>query len=108
MRFRIRPNDPTSPCEGAVRAKAIYVEIKYVKRPQDLPYLQRRGWYAVGSNHRMINGWIARDMREVDVWEVDLNSVEDVVRLIPKGREINMAATNPNYSPPMPEITIED
>lgn len=68
------------PCKEAYEYELTNVDIRTVDDPKKLSFKNDRdGWFKIGTNHRMIDGKIARDIGKVDVWVIDINSIEDLV-----------------------------
>jgi len=56
-----------------------FIEIRTLPTPQafDAKFSFSEGkWLEVGTNHRLINGHIARDLEEVSQWVIDLDDHE--------------------------------
>ena len=44
--------------------------------------LREGKWYSIGSNHRLSeNGYITRDLKEVDRWGIEINTFEELMAL---------------------------
>ncbi len=57
----------------------VYIDIRYVSDPSLLNYKPDRDeWYTTGSNHRVINGNIARDF-EREFYAIELDSLQDLI-----------------------------
>jgi hypothetical protein len=72
------------PCEGLTSEQRPYVDHRTVADPRDLkfPLNAEQDWYARGSNHRVINGTIARDMDMRKVWTKEFNSLEELLEFV--------------------------
>lgn len=76
------------PCEEAYKSKLKDVDMRSVDSPEKLKCMNKDEWFSSGTNHRVINGHIARDLGEVDEWFVEFNSLEDLVAFKRKYGEI--------------------
>lgn len=67
-------NSEEPPCEGAVAEQRPYVDIRSVDSPEKLtyPHDAAQDWYKRGSNHRVIDGCIVRDLEAHQVWTIEL------------------------------------
>ncbi len=70
------------PCEGAERRSIARIDRRIVDDPAKVPAFigQRDWWFKEGTNHRIENGGIARDMGSTEVWMMDVADVWDFVR----------------------------
>lgn len=60
------------PCEGAYKAEYTYIDVRTTDDPANLKY-EPQDWYKKGSNHRVKNGFITRDIDDGrTAWFVDL------------------------------------
>ena len=80
---RTSSRDNEKPCEGAILEKYIRVDQRGVDDPAKIPAYQGKvdWWYSEGSNHRVENGNITRDLKESYGWVIEINLLEDLVRL---------------------------
>lgn len=88
MRFTIRRasvwDDEKSPCEEAERDSIVRVETRTCMNPEEFD--ERFGklegkWLSVGENHRVNEkGWIVRDNGMVDVWSVEINTFDELIK----------------------------
>ena len=69
-------DDP--PCEGARRCETMSVDRRTVDDPAKLPRYSE-DWYKRGTNHRVENGCICRDMGWGSDWFVDIPDVLEFV-----------------------------
>lgn len=67
-----------SPCEDAFRARIAETDWRCVSDPALLPG-GKREWFASGTNHRVVDGRIGRDLGEEEVWAVE---IEDVLAFV--------------------------
>jgi len=100
MIFKIcRTSDPSvgdhPPVEGAFKTERVQVDRRSVSSPDHLYNpTERSTWYRVGTNHRVENGCIARDMEMMTIWAVEIPSLEALLALIQTcGHEIVMTGT---------------
>lgn len=77
--------DDNSPCEEAKRSQVVRVETRALRTPEefDKRFAAREGaWLSVGANHRIgRDGYICRDREMIDVWTIEVNSIEELVAL---------------------------
>lgn len=66
------------PCDEAFEGTVTNVDIRSVDDPSKLNHISREEWYSKGSNHRLINGNIARDMGLRTVWMIEINTLEEL------------------------------
>ena len=80
------------PVEGAFKTQRVRVDRRTVSSPDQLRYEPERStWYQVGTNHRVENGRIQRDMEMREVWAVDIPTLEALLTFIGTcGHEIVM------------------
>lgn len=70
-----------SPCDEAFKAKIKNIDIRNAKSPCELnDEYTRENWYNQGSDHRVIDGNIARDMGYNARWVIEVNDVMEFVR----------------------------
>lgn len=72
------------PHPNAIKIKIVNVDVRYTDAPEKVPYYEGASdwWYNEGTNHRLINGLIARDVGTVDRWAVRLNSLDELMSLV--------------------------
>lgn len=72
-----------SPCTEAKRDSVVYTEFRTFGSPEafDKYRAKREGkWLSVGTNHRVNeHGCITRDNGTMDVWMIELNSLEELI-----------------------------
>lgn len=70
------------PCEGAVKVETKIIDRRNVDDPRKIP--AHRGtdgnWWSEGTNHRIENGCICRDMGWSQSWFIELHDVMAFVR----------------------------
>lgn len=92
MKFVVRRtsewNDKVSPCEEAKRDSIVRVETRACLSPEEFDerFAKREGkWLSVGTNHRVNEkGWIVRDNGLIDVWSVEVNTLDELVEFYNK------------------------
>ena len=82
----------SSPCEEAKEDQVVRTETRTFHSPEefDKKFANREGTcLSVGTNHRIgKNGYICRDREMMDVWVIEINSIEELVALSRKYGEI--------------------
>lgn len=76
--------DEGKPCEGAIPCEVTIVERRTFKTPEEFDEKMscfEGKWLEKGTNHRIIDGYIARDIGKKDCWAVEINSLEDLMAL---------------------------
>ena len=85
-------NNEISPCEEARRDSIVRVETRTCLSPEefDKRFAKQEGtWLSVGTNHRVNErGWIVRDREMIDVWSIEINSLEELADFVNKYGEI--------------------
>lgn len=75
-------------CEEAKRDSIVRVETRTLYSPEefDAKFSNREGkWLSVGANHRVDeNGWITRDNGMIDVWSVEINTLDELMEFCKK------------------------
>lgn len=96
------------PVKGAYLDKIMNVDIRCIGDPSHFcTQRDRDTWYTQGTNHRLINGEIARDLGLEDVWVVDISSIEDLMKIREEcGNDIVIGTSCVDYA--TPEIEIYD
>lgn len=76
------------PCEEAKMESIVMVETRNFKSilEFDATFGDREGkWLSIGENHRFDkNGYIARDNGLIDVWTIEVNSLEELMDFVGK------------------------
>lgn len=62
------------PCEEAFKALVASIDVRTVDDPAKLAF-GADTWYARGTNHRVINGQIARDLAPTEQWLVEIQDL---------------------------------
>ena len=96
MKFIIRRasvwDDEISPCEEAKHDSVIHVETRTLYTPEefDKKFANQEGrWLSVGTNHRIDErGYITRDNGMIDVWSIELNTLDELIEFIKKYGDI--------------------
>lgn len=114
MKFIIRRasqwGEEVSPCDEARRDNIVRVETRTVYSPEefDLRFSKREGkWLSVGTNHRVNDkGYITRDREMIDVWSIEINTLDELIKFYDKYGDIviSQCVWNPTYQ----EILIYD
>lgn len=92
MKFTIRRasvwDDEVSPCKEAKRDNIVRVETRTLCSPEefDAKFSKRESkWFSVGANHRVDeNGWITRDNGMIDVWSVEIDTLDELMEFCKK------------------------
>lgn len=84
MRFKVSKTscwEGEIPCEGATKEAVKLVDRREVDNPEKLRMYANhpQGWYGSGSNHRVENNRIARDMKS-EAWVIEAESLLDFIR----------------------------
>lgn len=69
------------PVEGAFLGEVMRVDTRTVDDPAKLKYAADT-WYKNGTNHRVENGKIKRDLGFDQVWMVEISTLEELMNLI--------------------------
>lgn len=104
--------DCSSPCAEAREDQLVRIETRalYSLEEFDKRFADREGsWFSVGTNHRIgRNGYICRDREMMNVWTIEINSIEELIALSRKYGKIIITDyyldTNDDY----PTIEIYD
>lgn len=80
------------PCEGAFKGKVTRVDTRTVDCPSKVPAYQglTDWWYNEGTNHRVVNGKITRDLYDVVKWFVE---IPDLLEFVSKHGECSIYET---------------
>ena len=88
MRFTVKRtsgySDERPPCPEAVAGTCVWVDRRTVDDPAKIPssWGSPGFWFARGTNHRIEDGKIARDMGEEPCWYVDLPDLDALVAFV--------------------------
>lgn len=85
MLFEIfKTSDPEAkPIESATRSQRVEVDERTVDDPAKLPYPGAvDDWYGYGTNHRVEEGHIKRDVGMYDMWQVEVPTIEALVGIV--------------------------
>lgn len=97
-----------APCQGATLRKIVNVESYNFRTPEEYNKKWGRNWLAEGSNHRIDErGNITRNNGLVNVWTIEINSLDELIRFCEKYDNIIIKKhhrNNPDYK----EIEIYD
>ena len=87
------------PCAEAFRARVPETERRRVSDPKKIP--EHRGtdgdWYTVGTNHRVVDGRICRDVGTRDDWVVDLPDIQALLAFVDKYRWCGISRDNNGF-----------
>ena len=83
----------SSPCVEAKEEQVVRIETRtpfHSPEEFDKKFADREGsWLSVGTNHRIDkNGYICRDCEMMNVWTIEINSIEELIALSRKYGEI--------------------
>lgn len=92
MKFTVRRaskwSDEDILVDEAKRDSIVRVETRTLYSPEefDAKFSNREGkWLSVGVNHRVDeDGWITRDNGMIDVWSVEINSLDELIKFCEK------------------------
>lgn len=93
------------PCEEARAEKYVVVDRRSVDDPRKFtayrhnPDEAMQMWYGDGSNHRVENGMIVRDMQERIRWVIDIENLEQLMELQRKYGELILNTDDNNNDP---------
>lgn len=77
-----------SPCEESKRDTIIRVDKRTFRSPEEFDEIcgEKEGkWFSVGTNHRIDeNGCIVRDCGTIDVFSMEINSLEELMKFCEK------------------------
>lgn len=61
-------------------------------------------WHRRGTNHRVVNGFIKRDLGPEPCWLIDIESLADLISIIDDSNESIVISTGRDHEPPRIEI----
>lgn len=72
------------PCKGAFKVELVQVDRRIVNSPEKVPTSKGTSdwWYSKGTNHRVENGNICRDMGWYKAWAIKIPSLTALLNLI--------------------------
>ena len=115
MKFIIRRTSVwgnSSPCAEAKEEQVVETETRTLHSPEefDKKFADREGsWLSVGTNHRIDrNGYICRDRKKMNVWTIEINSIEELIALSRKYGEIIITDHYLNINDMHPTLEIYD
>lgn len=97
------------PCEEATPYEIADIDIRNFKTPEEFDKevgFRVGKWYDKGTNHRIIDGHIARDISTIKCWAIEINSLEDLLALHRKYGQLVIQTSMWNKE--TPEIEIYD
>lgn len=87
----------TCPCEEAEKISVTKIEVSTFKSPEEFDdYYEKNGryrdnWFDEGMNHRKNrDGFIVRDNGQLDLWAIDINSLDDLIKFQKKYGKIEI------------------
>ena len=102
----------SSPCVEAKEEQVVETETRTFRTPEefDKRFAAREGaWLSVGTNHRIgRDGYICRDRDMMNVWTIEVNSIEELVALSRKYGEIIVADHYLSSNDEYPTLEIYD
>lgn len=90
MKFKISRTSTycNQPCIEAVKEKCISIDERTVNSPDKLNFkYDRENWFTEGTNHRIEDGHIKRDIEDED-WFIEVNTLEDLIEFQEKYGDI--------------------
>jgi hypothetical protein len=75
------------PCDGAIKTSYLRIDSRTTDCPTKIPMYRgnpegaKKWWYNEGTNHRVVNGQITRDIADY-TWMMDIKDLEELVTLI--------------------------
>ena len=97
------------PCDEVNNEAIIYVDTRCLFSPEEYNerHIGERKWLEAGSNHRYNSkGYIQRDRGTVDVWIIEINTLDELINFINKYGPIVIRDYNGNEN--YKEILIYD
>ena len=109
-RSSLYSSENPKPCEEAYLKKLTFVDIRGTDDPSKIPAGQgeTEWWYSEGTNHRLIDNEIARDLEQKDIWCISINSLEELMAFQSKYKNDVIISTDSYGFPNMPSIEIYD
>ncbi len=111
MKFCVeRTSDPMGkrkPCDEAALGTYTFMDRRVIDDPRKIPMESGSDgawWYEEGSNHRVENGEIVRDIGERSAWFVSLNTLEELMAFCEKYGNVIITAEGENPTGPQIEI----
>ena len=102
----------SSPCAEAKKEQVVRIETRTFHSSEefDKKFAGREGcWLSVGTNHRIgRDGYICRDREMMNVWTVEINSIEELIALSRKYGNIIIADHYLNVNDGYPALEIYD
>lgn len=82
MKFRLYRTtcwDDASPHDKAYSELHMRVDHRKFTSPEEHDAAMHSSWLSYGTNHRLINGTIARDVGMQTCWFIDINNLEELL-----------------------------
>lgn len=101
----------TKPHDKCIPIKLMLVDTRRCRSAEEFDkwhaYIGEK-WYSAGSNHRLDkNGYITRDLGEVDRWGIEINTFEELMTFKEEiGEDLILGTSYTDHKTPM--ITIYD
>lgn len=109
MKFIIKRTsiwDQESPCEEARRETYTRIDERIVDDPKKIHFGNvAQTWYKQGENHRVENGHIKRDFPGEREWFIEINNLDDLLKLKSKYGDLVLGE---HCSSDFPSIEIYD
>jgi len=100
IRVFVGDNPENKPLENAEWLEYILIDTRTTDDPAKIPISYGDGswWYKEGTNHRVENGQIKRDLKD-NAWFITVETLEDLYALMVehKGCSIRVLFYNPQY-----------
>lgn len=88
--------DGGKPCEEAFKIKLPVIDTRSCDDPKKIPANNGTDgdWYALGTNHRLVNGEIQRDLGVASYWAVELPTLADLTAFVQRYGECIIRPSN--------------
>ena len=69
------------PCPESVKRTRTKVDTRFADDPSKVKSYggTTDWWYSNGTNHRIVNGYITRDLGTEEYWSIEFNSLEELI-----------------------------
>ncbi len=84
IRIDVGWGNEEKPCEAAIQKSYAKIDERIVDDPRKIDHYGNKSdwWYEEGTNHRIVNGRIQRDMEEIVGWFMETESLKEVAQLM--------------------------